>query len=72
MFAGQDQSSGPQTIYIASNAYWEDVHVTLPALPASMCWQIAVDTWEAHQEIRPLNGDQITIRARSIVVLVGE
>ncbi len=72
MFSGQEQSSGPQAIYVASNAYWEDVHVTLPKLPASMCWQIAVDTWEEHQEMRPLNGEQIMIHARSIVVLVGE
>ncbi len=72
MFSGQEQSSGPQAIYVASNAYWEDVYVTLPKLPASMCWQIAVDTWEEHQEMRPLNGEQIMIHARSIVVVVGE
>ena len=72
MFAGQEQSFGPQVIYVASNAYWEDVSVTLPKLPASMYWEIAVDTWEDEQRCRPLHGDQIVLHARSIVVLVGE
>ncbi len=72
MFAGQEQSFGPQVIYVASNAYWEDVSVTLPKLPASMYWEIAVDTWEEEQRCRPLHGDQIVLHARSIVVLVGE
>lgn len=72
MFAGQEKSSGPQVIYIASNAYWEDVQVTLPNLPASMCWEIAVDTWNATQNPHPLNGDYLSVHSRSIIVLVGK
>ena len=72
MFAGQDKHSGPQVIYIASNAYWEDITVTLPSLPISMCWEVAVDTWQSEQSTYPLDSDKLLIRARSVIVLVGE
>ncbi len=72
MFAGQDKHSGPQVIYIASNAYWEDITVTLPSLPISMCWEVAVDTWQSEQSTYPLDSDKLLIRQRSVIVLVGE
>ncbi len=72
MFAGQDKNTGPQVIYIASNAYWESLEVTLPELPASMCWQTVADTWEEHQNTYVISGDRITVRARSVMILIGK
>ncbi len=72
MFAGQASGTGPQVIYVASNAYWEDLEVKLPKLPASMWWEIAVDTWREEQARRPVNGDTFLIHARSVMVLIGK
>ena len=72
MFAGQAEKFGPQVIYIASNAYWEDVDVTLPALPVSMCWEVAVDTWESEQHTYLFEEDKLTVHPRSIIVLIGK
>ena len=33
-------------VYVASNAWWEELYVRLPELPASAEWTLAVDTWE--------------------------
>ncbi len=74
MFAGQDTNTGPQIIYVASNAYWEQVEVTLPELPFSMCWEIAADTWEDVPSDTPktLPGCHVAIRPRSVMVLIGK
>ena len=72
MFTGQEKSSGPQFIYIASNAYWEEVDVTLPELPISMCWKVVVDTWDEVQKPYDLHSDKITLLPRSLMVVVGE
>lgn len=72
MFAGQASGTGPEVIYVASNAYWEDLEVKLPKLPASMWWEIAVDTWKEEQKHAPVNGESILIHARSVMVLVGK
>ncbi|MDE6936908.1 MAG: glycogen debranching enzyme, partial [Lachnospiraceae bacterium] len=71
-FAGQEQGSGPEVVYIASNAYWEDISVTLPKLPSSMFWEIEADTWQERQEARPLNDNTLLVRQRSVIVLVGK
>ncbi len=72
MFAGQDKLTGPQVIYIASNAYWEALDVTLPELPASMCWHVIADTWEERQKAYGITGDRIAVRPRSVMVLIGK
>lgn len=72
MFSGQDKDTGPQVIYIASNAYWEELQITLPELPASMCWEVAVNTWEEKQKVYPVTGSSFTIPPRSVMVLVGK
>lgn len=72
MFAGQTSDTGPEVIYVASNAYWEDLEVTLPKLPASMWWEIVVDTWEDEQKHCPVNGKSFMIHARSVMVLIGK
>lgn len=72
MFTGQEPGTGPQAIYVASNAYWEDLDVILPELPASMCWEIAVDTWNTTQDTYSISGNHIRIHSRSVMVLVGK
>ena len=70
MFSGWDQDTGAQVVYVASNAWWEDVSVTLPQLPASMYWVKAVDTWQAEQQEVPIAGLQAVVRGRSVSVFV--
>ena len=67
-FAGWGKVAGPQLVYVASNAYWEDLQVVLPSLPAGMCWQLVADTWDSAQQPRPQQGDNFTIRRRSVMV----
>ena len=54
MFSGWERSSGPQIVYVASNAWWEDLEVQLPRLPASLSWEKAVDTWWGGMEPQAL------------------
>ena len=68
MFAGQEKDTGPQAIYIASNAYWESLDITLPKLPESMCWNLCVNTWVEEQNVYPLDNDAITVPPRSVMV----
>lgn len=72
MFAGQEAGTGPKAIYIASNAYWEELKITLPELPASMFWEQAIDTWDANTASLPIIGNGFTIRPRSVMVFIGE
>ena len=72
MFAGQEEGKGPQTVYIASNAYWEALDVELPALPGAMAWEVAADTWEELPAPGPLEGGGFRIRPRTVMVLVGK
>ncbi len=71
LFAGSERDTGPQVIYVASNAYWEPLDVTLPELPASMCWELAVDTWEAAQPPCRSVGGCFSIQPRSVMVFIG-
>ena len=70
MFAGAERSTGPQVVYVASNAWWEELEVTLPRLPASMYWELAADTWEEEQPPRRPAEERFTIRPRSVMVFV--
>jgi glycogen operon protein len=72
LFAGWERETGPQVIYVASNAYWEELQVELPQLPASMYWELVTDTFE--EELLPgrrLSGTGIAIRPRSVMIFVG-
>ncbi len=71
MFAGHERNTGPEIIYIASNAYWEELEVKLPMLPVSMCWEQVVDTWEKSQSTKKMDKNCFTIRPRSVMVFVG-
>lgn len=45
MFAGYDrQRQKDDIVYIAVNAFWENVEVTLPTLPDHLHWHVAVNT----------------------------
>ena len=68
MFAGREEGKGPQTVYIASNAYWEELDVELPVLPDGMKWELAADTWEDTPCPGPLGADGFRIRPRTVVV----
>ena len=70
MLSGWERDTGPQVVYVASNAWWEDLSITLPQLPASMYWEKAVDTWQAEQSPAPISGNQTVIRGRSVMVFV--
>ena len=72
MFSGWERDAGPQVVYVASNAWWEDLTVTLPELPASMYWVKAVDTWQAEQTRTPVSGRQVTVRGRSVAVFLAK
>ena len=72
LFAGWERDTGPQVVYVASNAYWEELRVNLPDLPASMCWELIADTFEEDfLPQRKLSGSTFTIRPRSVMVFVG-
>ncbi len=72
MFSGWERDAGPEIVYIASNAYWGDLEIQLPQLPASLCWEKAVDTWQAEQKPSVLPSAQTVIRARSVMVFVAK
>ena len=72
MFSGWERSSGPQIVYVASNAWWEDLEVQLPRLPASLSWEKAVDTWQARQAPCLLSDTRVTVRGRSVMVFVAK
>ena len=66
------EGKGPLIVYIASNAYWEELDVELPVLPDGMEWELAADTWEDTPCPGPLGADGFRIRPRTVVVLVGK
>lgn len=72
MFAGQEAGQRPEVVYLASNAYWEELKVVLPALPREMHWEAAADTWEEEQKPWRIVRGNLAIKARSVMVLVGK
>ena len=72
MFAGQEPYSRPQVIYVASNAYWESLDITLPELPGTMVWKLAVDTWNTELSPCRTSRDRFCIQPRSVMVWIGE
>ena len=72
MFAGYERRNGPEMIYIASNAYWEQLEVELPEVSRSVQWELAVNTWDAAQSPRKLAGRRFQIGPRSVMVFVAK
>ncbi|NBH33343.1 glycogen debranching enzyme GlgX [Clostridiaceae bacterium] len=71
MFAGKEKDKEADLIYIASNAYWEELDVLLPSLPEDMHWEMVVDTWKEEPiESRPVK-ENIRLEPRSVAVFVG-
>lgn len=72
MFAGQETGQRPEVVYLASNAYWKDLSVFLPALPKDMHWEICADTWTAEQKPGKIVRGSLAVKARSVIVLAGK
>ena len=72
LYTGGERGVGPKAVYVASNAWWEDLYVRLPELPPSACWYLAADTWEERvsDKLIPTTGGFI-IRPRSVMVFLG-
>lgn len=78
-FAGYDRKKGKDDlVYVAVNAYWEEVRTTLPNLANHGAWYLSVDTYgdengkycyEEGEEIRI--DHEYVIKPRSIVVFTG-
>ena len=71
LFTGGERGVGPQAVYVASNAWWEELYVHLPELPASANWTLVVDTWEETVPAPRSVSGGFTIRPRSVMVFVG-
>ena len=73
LYTGGERGVGPKAVYVASNAWWEDLYARLPELPPSACWYLTADTWEERVsgKLIPTTGGFI-IRPRSVMVFVGE
>ncbi len=71
LFAGREEGKEADILYLASNAYWEELSVCLPDLPQHMSWQIEADTWEEQMSPGPLEGNTFVIRPRTVMVLRG-
>ncbi len=61
------------TMTVGNPPLLEDVslEVELPALPASMCWTLAADTWDETPSPRRHEGSRFAIRPRSVMVFLG-
>ena len=70
MFAGWERESGPQVVYVASNAYWGELEAELPQLPSSMSWELCVNTCDEVQHTWPQHGNRFFIGPRSVKVFV--
>ena len=72
MMAGQIEGKAPEAVYIASNAYWEQLDVVLPELPESMAWSLEVSTWENDsREGKPVESSFV-IPPRTVMVFCGK
>ncbi len=74
LFAGQEDGKEPDVVYVASNAYWEELKILLPELPESMYWELKLDTWEEKQgqEQKSIQGNTFMIHPRSVMVWIGK
>lgn len=69
MFAGRTEQMD-DCVYIAVNTYWEELELSLPALPVEQCWQQVIDTFNEDSIMNPpvnIYGN-VKIRERSVMV----
>ncbi|MCI9553380.1 MAG: hypothetical protein HFE94_07595 [Acutalibacter sp.] len=71
MFAGYQRDKGAEAVYVAANAYWEQLDAALPELPHSMRWEQVVDTWQPEQRAQRLENRRFQIGPRSVKVFLG-
>ena len=71
MFAGYERDSGAEVVYVASNAYWGELDVTLPELPLSMHWEMVCSTWQSEQHPQRFESRSFRIGPRSVIVFLG-
>ena len=68
LFAGTERDRS-DLVYVAANAWWEELEVKLPGLPQDRNWTLAVSTWEETPFTPfPWNGSKFTIGPRSVMV----
>ena len=70
LYAGKNASGTDDAVYLAVNAYWEEVAIELPALPKEYCWLLTAntDTQEEEDIKDPLAGLSFTMPPRSAAV----
>ena len=76
-FAGFDEKKGRDDIvYLAINAYWEDIQIMLPNPPNGAYWGLCVDTGGDEEgkcyfkRPKPLTWRNKTLKARSVSVFI--
>ena len=76
-FAGFDEKKGHDDIvYLAINAYWEDIQIMLPNPPNGAYWGLCVDTGGDEDgkfyfnRPKPLTWRNKTLKARSVSVFI--
>ncbi|MBO5623651.1 MAG: glycogen debranching enzyme, partial [Butyrivibrio sp.] len=62
-------------VYLAINAYWEDIQITLPNPPEGAFWSLCVDTGDEsgkyfYNRPKPLTWRNKTMKARSVNVFI--
>ncbi len=80
MYAGARDplATTAEIVYFGINAYWGDVHVELPKLPAGYRWRLYVNTANPPQDVITenkyiyLHSNSITMGGRSVFIAVGE
>ena len=71
--AGEGSSGGQEEFMPGQeNRTRQELSAALPQLPASMRWELAVDTWDAQQHARPVDGNCFAIGPRSVKVFVAK
>lgn len=77
LYAGyEEEKKTEDLVYLALNVYWEDQQICLPELPDHLGWHLFADTSAPdcryyHPAGIALNGNQYTLRARSVALFTG-
>ena len=68
LFSGWEKETGTDIVYVASNAYWEPLEISLPQLPERMGWTLEADTWR-EAPMAPEKGEgRFVIPPRTVMV----
>lgn len=68
MMAGKQHGGDPEVVYIGSNAYWEELQVELPRLPAFYEWRMEINTWEKKIREYTEKVERIVIPPRTVMI----